>query len=203
MFNPKNIHCLALNYKGVGENAEKPLYFIKSTNTLCFNGSLVNYPQNSSKLWTEVELGIVVSKDCSDIEESDAEKYIDGYIVCGDITCENILNRDHHLGFSKSRKNFCPVSTKIVKLTRSELFNLELTTMINGKVTQKGSIREMLFDPYKSLSYVSSITELNQGDIILTGTPAGVDNNTIYVGDKVSHRIEKIGEVSFEVCTWV
>lgn len=199
MLNPENIHCLALNYIGVGENTEKPLYFIKSKNTLCFSGSIVNYPQNSSKMWTEVELGIVVKKDCFDIDESDAEKYIEGFIVCGDITCENLYKRDHHLGYSKSRKNFCPISSKIVKLSSSELFELELSTIINGVVTQKGSLRDIFYNPYKSLSYISSITELKQGDIILTGTPAGVENNIINVGDKVVHKIEKIGEVSFEV----
>ncbi|MDY0364633.1 MAG: fumarylacetoacetate hydrolase family protein [Arcobacteraceae bacterium] len=199
MIYPENIHCLALNYIGVGENTKKPLYFVKSKNALCFDGSIVNYPNNSSKLWTEVELGIVVKKDCFDISETEAEKYIEGFIVCGDITCENINNRDHHLGFSKSRKNFCPVSSEIVKLRSSELSELNLSTTINGVITQKGFLKDMFYNPYKSFSYISTITELKQGDIILTGTPAGVENNIINIGDKVVHMIEKIGKVSFEV----
>ena len=81
----------------------------------------------------------------------------------------------------------------------SELTNLKLNTFINGVLTQEGNIDNMFFNPFKSLSYVSSITELCKGDIILTGTPAGVESNTIKIGDKVVHKIEKIGQVSFKV----
>jgi 5-oxopent-3-ene-1,2,5-tricarboxylate decarboxylase/2-hydroxyhepta-2,4-diene-1,7-dioate isomerase len=150
-------------------------------------------------MWTEVELGIVIKEDCFQVKEFEADKYISGFIVCADITSENIHDRDHHLAFSKSRKNFCPVSSDIILMSAIELKNLKLSTHINGTLTQEGNINDMFFNPYKSLSYISTITELCRGDIILTGTPAGVENNIINIGDTVVHKIEKIGEVSFEV----
>ena len=199
MVNPENIHCLALNYIGVGENTQNPLYFVKSKNSLCFNNATIRYPDNCSDMWSEVELGIVIKESCFKVNELDASRYIEGFIVCGDITCGNINNRDHHLGYSKSRKNFCPVSTNFVNMREEELANLKLSTFINGNLTQEGNVNHMFFNPYKSLSYVSSITELCKGDIILTGTPAGVENNIIKVGDEVTHSIEKIGKISFKV----
>jgi len=199
MLNPENIHCLALNYKGVGTNNQPPLYFVKSKNSLCFNNSMIEFPNNSDKLWTEVELGIVIKENCSNIKEEEAEKYIEGFIVCGDITCKNIQGRDHHLAFSKSRKNFCPVSNEIIFLSKEKILNLKLKTLINNKITQEGFINQMYYNPYKSLSYVSSITELKKGDILLTGTPAGVDNNILSRGDTVEHFIEDIGSIHFKV----
>ena len=199
MINPENIHCLALNYVGVGKNTQEPLYFVKSKNTLCFDGSIVNYPAGCLKMWTEVELGIIVKEDCFQVNESESNEYIEGFIVCADITCENIHNRDHHLAYSKSRKNFCPVSSEIVQISSDELINLKLSTYINDSLTQKGNISDMFFNPYKSLSFISHITHLSKGDLILTGTPSGVENNIIHVGDEVRHDIEKIGKVSFVV----
>lgn len=199
VINPNNIHCLALNYVGVGEMLEEPLYFVKSKNSICFDGTVVKYTSNSSKMWTEVELGIVLKKDCYNISQEEAKEYIDGFIVCGDVTCENLYGRDHHLGYSKSRKGFCPVSDTIVHLNEKQLLNLELTTIINNKITQKGHIKDMFFNPYQSLAYISKITELYKGDIILTGTPAGVENNIIKQGDIIIHKIDKIGQVSFKV----
>jgi 5-oxopent-3-ene-1,2,5-tricarboxylate decarboxylase / 2-hydroxyhepta-2,4-diene-1,7-dioate isomerase len=194
MVNPENIHCLALNYVGVGSNIEKPLYFVKSKNSLCFDGTIVEYPKDCLKMWTEVELGIVIKKSCYKVSEFEAEKYIEGFIVCADITCENIHGRDHHLAYSKSRKNYCPVSSNVILMSPNEL-----TNFVNGVLTQEGNTKDMFFNPYKSTSYLSSITELCKGDIILTGTPSGVENNTINNGDKVIHRIEKIGEVGFQL----
>lgn len=199
MINPENIHCLALNYTGVGENTQPPLYFVKSKNALCFNDASVPFAKNSTRMWTEVELGIVVNNDCYEIEESNANNYIEGYIVCADITCENIHMRDHHLAFAKSRKNFCPVSNTVVKLSSFDLVGLKLSTYINGELTQSGSSDDMFFNPFKSLSYISHITPLCKGDIILTGTPSGVENNTITPGDKILHKIDKIGELSFNI----
>lgn len=199
MLAPENIHCLALNYKGVGESSEAPLYFVKSKSTLCHHGAIVPYPEDSTKMWSEVELGIVVRHDCENIAADKAADYIEGYIVCGDVTCENVFGRDHHLAFSKSRKNYCPVSTAIVTIDKERLDDLRLMTSINGTVTQEGRISEMVYDPYRSFSYVSHIVGLKKGDIILTGTPSGVENNVLHIGDRVRHTIEEIGSLDFTV----
>jgi len=197
MIKPNNIHCLALNYRGVGANNESPLYFVKSVSSLCSNGASVPYPKNSSQLWTEVELTIVLRKDCKDISIEESPEYIEGYVVGADITCKNLYSRDHHLGFSKSRENFCPTTSDVIQ---TELYpNAELITEINGTITQRGVLGDMKYDAYHCLSFVSSITLLKAGDIILTGTPSGVENNILNPGDNVRQIIENIGALEYEI----
>lgn len=199
MLNPTNIHALALNFKGVGNDGEVPLYFVKSLSALCFNGAAVPYPHDSGKMWTEVEIGVVVAKDCANIELENAYDYIEGFTVCADVTCRNLYGRDHHLGFSKSRRNFCPTINQVFKIEKGKLDNLEMWTEINGKITQRGFSNEMKYGALASISFVSKITELKKGDIILTGTPAGVENNIIYPGDKVRHFIEGMGILDYSI----
>ena len=199
MVRPSTIHCLALNYSGVGpSDNEEPLYFIKGSEAYATSGVIISYPKNVSRFWTEVELGIVISEDCQNITEDEAIKYVEGFVVCGDISCSNIYSRDHHLAFSKSRKSFCPTS-KLSKNKFIETNNLNMITEINGKVTQKGSTSSMILNVSKSLSYISNITELKKSDIIITGTPKGWQNNFLKSGDKITHKIERIGEVEFHV----
>ena len=181
----KNIHCLALNYKGVGNIKQKPLYFVKSLNTLVNNNSRIAYPKNTTKLWTEVELAIIINKDCQNVSVSDANNYIGGITVACDMTRENIEGRDHHLGYSKSITGFCPILDKIIHVDDLDLNNVKLTTKINGITTQMGNTKDMVYNVQKSISYISSFTKLRQYDIILTGTPSGVENNVIKKGDNV------------------
>lgn len=197
MINPSNIHCLALNFIGVGDNDEVPLYFVKSRSSLCYSGSSIKYPLDIQKMWTEVELGIVVQDDCHDIEPVDAASFIAGYTVCADITCSNLYGRDHHLAFSKSRDNFCPVLDSCLMIDPSLLPGLRLSTQINGTETQAGLLSEMKYDAFHSLSFVSKLTTLKKGDIILTGTPKGVENNVILPGDHVEQRIYGIGTLHY------
>lgn len=199
MLNPQNIHCLALNYHGVGPLDVEPLYFVKSRQALCFDEAKIHYPDRCENLWTEVELVIVISRDCYKVSAEDANQFVAGYTIGADLTCANVAGRDHHLAYSKSRKNFCPVSNRIIKLTEEEMANLQLTTTINNQITQTGRLSDMVLNPLRSLSYVSCITELQAGDILLTGTPAGVENNRIYRGDHVRHDIEKIGSLRYEI----
>ena len=195
----KNIHCLALNYKNVGIDNQNPLYFLKSTSCITNPGGTVPYPSfgtNDVEVWTEVELGIVIGKDCLNIDSNNVHNYIKGFVVAGDITCKNIYSRDHHLGFSKARRGFCPVNNSPVFLDIRDGRELKMTTEINGKITQIGTTADMKFNPYECVSYISKLVGLQKNDLIITGTPAGGENNVINPKDKVKHTIEAIGEIS-------
>ncbi len=199
MIEPSTIHCLALNFEGVGPSRDKePLYFIKSKNAFASNGVIVDLPKDIKHFWSEVELGIVISKDCKKISNIDAKNYIKGFVVCGDISCSNIFSRDHHLAFSKSRDSFCPTS-ELNQNKYLDLSNLKMRTKINGVTTQEGSSSMMIMNPYESLSYVSQITTLKKGDILITGTPPGWRNNFLKSGDEVVHEIETLGKVEFSI----
>jgi len=197
-----NIHCLALNYRGVGQVDQEPIYFLKSKACLTYEGTEVKYPTfNTSEVWTEVELGVYISKDCENVSEEEAHKYIKGFFVAGDITCQSVHNRDHHLAFSKARTGFCPLSTNLVKL-RQKKKTLSMKTYINGELKQLGSTKDMIYNPYKSLSYLSKIVKLQKGDIILTGTPTTVNGGPQYdcivkPGDVIKHEIENVGELNY------
>ncbi|MFH0879178.1 MAG: fumarylacetoacetate hydrolase family protein [Lentisphaerota bacterium] len=200
MHPPENIHCLALNYPGVGSNdAETPLYFVKSKQAYCESGAQVRFPSGVKEVWTEVELGIVIARDGCDIPPADAEAFIAGYVVCADISCENIYGRDHHLAFSKSRAGFCPCSGVVIPLPLKQAMQLEMTTEINGRVTQTGNTRGMLLSPADTVAYLSTLTSLAAGDLILTGTPPGYQYNMLKRGDSVRHRIAAIGEVFYDL----
>jgi len=199
MIEPKNIHCLGLNFKGVGVLTESPLYFVKTRSCLCFDGSKVVYPREATEVWTEVELGIVMKADCFDVTEKEAGQYIEGYTVCGDITCQNVYGRDHHLAYSKSRENFCPTHNAISAIDIYQGSSLGMKTIINGKVTQAGNLVDIVYHPTKIVSYLSSIAALKKGDLILTGTCAGPENNILKPGDIVTHEIEEVGKVSYEI----
>lgn len=199
-FLPNNIHCIALNFPGVlPENEDRPLYFVKSNSAAAPSGSIVPYPKYTDRLWTEVELGIVVGKDGHDISPEQADEYVEGFVVCADVTCNNIHGRDHHLAYSKSRKNFCPFSNPIINLTLAETNGLQMKTWINGTLTQDGLTSDMIFGSKECLVYVSQLVELKKGDLIITGTPKGHEKNTLHPGDQVKHWIEKIGTLKFSV----
>mgnify|MGYP001181208803 FL=1 len=199
MIDPKNIHCLGLNFKGVGILTESPLYFVKSLSCLCFDGSKVVYPRDATEVWTEVELGIVMKADCFNVAEKEACQYIEGYTVSGDVTCQNVYGRDHHLAYSKSRDNFCPTQNAITTIDIYKGTSLKMKTMINGNVTQVGNLVDIVYHPTKVVSYLSSIAALKKGDLILTGTCAGPENNILKPGDTVTNEIEEVGKVSYEI----
>jgi len=194
MIEINNIHCLALNYKGVGNSEEPPLYFLKSKECITLNGGIVPYPTfKVEQVWTEVELAIVVGNNNN----------IKGIMVAGDITCGNICNRDHHLPMSKARTGFCPIGayTPIEKIDLTKHFTM--TTFINGVEKQRGTTQDIKYDIFKSIEYISKIVNLKENDIILTGTPNTPGGGPQYdclvnSGDKIKHTIENIGEVNYE-----
>ena len=199
-----NIHCLALNYKGIGENIEPPLYFLKSKSTLTEDNGSVPFPIfMSGDVWTEVELAIMISKSGFNIKTEDASQYIKGFFVAGDITCSNICNRDHHLAMGKSRQGFCPIGSFIGVNNVKNVNNLKMTTSINGVVRQEGNTNQMKYNPYECISFISNIVELQENDIILTGTcstPNGGPQFDCLVkkGDKIEHSIENIGKIRYD-----
>lgn len=197
-----NIHCLALNYKGIGEIDQDPIYFLKSTSCLAKEDDLIPFPSfKVSNVWTEVELGIKIKVDCENVSVEDAYDVVEGFFVAADITCNSIHDRDHHLAFSKARTKFCPISHNIINV---DLRNktLLLKTSINGNMLQIGNTKDMIFDPYKSISYISNIVKLQKGDIILTGTPTTINGGPqidclVKPGDIIKHEIEMLGELNY------
>ena len=197
----QNIHCIGLNFPGLVEEDE-PLYFIKSSSSLKIvkeNEEEIHF-LSPNKIWCECELGLVVRKSLSgNYDSSKTNELIKGIMVTSDITSENNFQRDHHLGFSKSKKNFCLVSDEYKQLNSIDLENLQMVTKINSSVTQNENTSRMLFKPNEIISYILSFVDLQENDIILCGTPAGWQECILNDGDIVSHEITDLKPLKFKV----
>ena len=129
----------------------------------------------------------------------EVKDYILGITVACDLTRDNIHGRDHHLAYSKSLPGFCPIDTEnILSIDGLDLDNIDMSTEINGVITQSGNTRDMIFNVSETVEYLSNFTTLRKNDIILTGTPSGVENNIITKGDKIISRLEKL-KIEFEI----
>lgn len=190
---------MALNYKGVGITTQTPLYFVKSLNTLNGNNSKIPYPNDTISLWTEVELAIIIKKNGFNIPLEKVKNYILGITVACDLTRKNIHDRDHHLAYSKSLPGFCPIDMEnVLSIDNLDLENISLSTEINGIITQSGNTKDMIYNVFETVAYLSKFTKLSENDVILTGTPSGVENNIIKKGDKVISRLENL-TLSFNI----
>jgi 2-keto-4-pentenoate hydratase/2-oxohepta-3-ene-1,7-dioic acid hydratase in catechol pathway len=192
---PTKIIALGYNYKDlVGEKDcyDEPVVFLKPTSSIIGNNDHIKIPANS-KVWTEVELAIIVRKKACCICINEADNHILGYTVANDVTTTNILNRDHHLARSKGWDTFCPVGNFVI--TDVDTKDLKMTNHINGVLMQNSTTKNRIMNDKEIVSFVSKIMTLFPGDIILTGTPAKAEDSVITDGDIVKVAIEGIGSV--------
>ncbi len=176
-----NFYCIGLNYKkhaleiGLGIPKE-PIIFSKATS--CISGPYDNIilPKNSKKTDWEIELGIIIGRDCENLDEKDVMSVISGYTIVNDISeRENQLEKGGQWIKGKSSKSFGPIGPYFV--TKDEVKNpndLKLMLKVNGKIYQNSSTSDMIFSIEKIISYMSKFMKLRCGDIVSTGTPEGV-----------------------------
>jgi len=132
-----------------------------------------------SALDAEVELAIVIGKDCKNVDEVTASDYILGYTVANDVTARDIQARVSQWGFSKGYDGFCPLGPVIVRADAPgfDVKNLRMSTVLNGETLQDGNSSEMIFSVESIVSYLSQDTTLAAGTVIITGTPSGIGHS--------------------------
>lgn len=204
------IICLAKNYpahaKEMGVEPKdlpvNPDLFLKPKSALIGPGDNIILPPQAQQVDHEVELALIIGKKGKEIPVKESTDFIFGYTILLDITARDIQALAKKKGrpwfSSKGFDTFSPIGPLIV--TSDEIAdpqNLELELKVNEEVKQKGNTREMIFDIEKIISYCSSITTLEPGDIIATGTPAGV--GPVQKGDKICATIESIGTLEIGV----
>ena len=197
--------CIGLNYadhaaeSGLAVPAE-PVVFMKATSAITGPNDPVIKPRNSTKLDWEVELGIVIGKHASYVEENEAMDYIAGYCVINDVSEREFqLERGGQWDKGKGCDSFGPLGPYLV--TKDEVpdpLNLNLWLKVNGKTFQNGSTNQMVFGPGFLVHYLSQFMSLQPGDVISTGTPPGVglgQKPPVYlnVGDVMELGIEGMG----------
>ena len=127
----------------------------------------------------EVELGVVIGKKCKNVNKENALEYILGYCVCLDITARDIQDELKKNGYpwsiAKGFDTFAPISDVVLKEEVENPNNLDICLKVNGKTKQKSNTKNMLFSVEQIIEFISKIMTLQPGDLIMTGTPEGVD----------------------------
>ena len=205
--NPNKIICLAFNYvdhaKEQGlEAPEDPAIVIKPRTALNSTNSDIICPDFVTQLDYEIELALIIGKNCKNISIEDANSAIFGYMVFNDVSARDIQFKDKQFTRGKSFDSFAPCGPWIT--TKDEIQdpqNLKMTTKINGETRQNSSSSNMFIKIPEIISKISKVMTLERGDIISTGTPAGVmlnKPNAVFLkdGDKVEMEIESLGKLN-------
>jgi 2,4-diketo-3-deoxy-L-fuconate hydrolase len=197
---------VGLNYRDHAEETglpppKEPTLFLKATSALCGPNDDLVMPRGAISVDWEVELGVVIGRAGAYIEEGDALDHVLGYVLGIDFSEREFQFNRGGQGFKgKSCDTFAPLGP--VLATREEIpdpQNLELRLSVNGVLKQNGSTRDMIFPVKALVSYISRFMSLQEGDVILTGTPAGVGLGQkpptyLQPGDVVTASISGLGE---------
>lgn len=192
---PTKVVCVGKNYSEHademdGDVPDEPLIFIKPATTVIGQNASVVYPKQSKEVHHEAELAVVMSKVARHVKAEDASQYILGYTAANDVTARDLQSKDGQWTRSKSFDTFCPLGPAI-ETELDPLERLAIICKVNGEVRQAGFTSDMVFGVAEILEFVTSVMTLLPGDVILTGTPAGVGR--VEPGDIMEVEIDGIG----------
>jgi 2-keto-4-pentenoate hydratase/2-oxohepta-3-ene-1,7-dioic acid hydratase in catechol pathway len=191
---PSKIVAIGLNYadhaaEGNRELPKEPMLFIKPSTAVIGPGDDIVYPPQTGNLHHEGELAIVIGKTARNVPQGEARRYVLGYTCANDVTARDLQRRDVQFTRGKGFDTFAPLGPWIV--TGLDPSDLALEVRVNGEVRQKSRTSQLIFNCDFLVSFISQVMTLLPGDVISTGTPAGV--SPMKVGDVVEVEIERIG----------
>jgi 2-keto-4-pentenoate hydratase/2-oxohepta-3-ene-1,7-dioic acid hydratase in catechol pathway len=197
---PTKIVCVGRNYvdhaKELGNEVPKvPLIFMKPPSAIIANGETISLPPQSARVEHEAELVVVIGKRGRHVTAENARKIILGYTVGNDVTARDLQNSDGQWTRAKGFDTFCPFGPWID--TDFDPSDAVVTCRVNSQMRQMASTRDMVFNVGVLIAYISSVMTLEPGDLIFTGTPAGVGE--LKDGDEVSVEIEGLGIIRNKV----
>jgi 2-keto-4-pentenoate hydratase/2-oxohepta-3-ene-1,7-dioic acid hydratase in catechol pathway len=198
---PSKIVAIGLNYKDHAMERGKPLpkeplIFLKPSTAIVGPNDIIVYPPMTKRVDFEGELAVILKKKASRLQPDDeANDYILGYSCFNDVTARDLQTKDVQFTRAKSFDTFAAVGPCIA--TDVDPSRLSIKTFLNGKLKQSGNTRNLIFSVSFLVRFVSNIMTLNPGDIITTGTPAGI--GPMVPGDRVDVQIEGIGTLSNKV----
>ena len=194
---PGKIVCIGRNYrehaKELGNDVPvEPLFFLKPSTSVIGDGDPIVLTPQSERVEFEGEIGIVIGARLTKADEAEAIAAIRGIVALNDVTARDLQRKDSQWTRAKGFDSFCPIGN--IASAPDDLASLTVITRLNGEERQRASAREMVFSIPMLLSYVSQVMTLEPGDILATGTPAGVA--PMADGDVVEIEIEGLSKVS-------
>ena len=192
---PSKIVCVGRNYREHAAELgnplpSEPLLFLKAPSAVIASEETIKLPPVSAQVEHEGELGVVIGRTASRLSESqDPLAYVLGYTCVNDVTARDLQRKDVQFTRAKSFDTFCPVGPVI--MTEINPVDTNLITRVNGEVKQRANTSAMAFSVAHLLRYISNAMTLLPGDLIATGTPAGVSR--LQPGDVVEVEVEGVG----------
>ncbi len=191
---PSKVVCIGKNYYAHAMEMqstppEQPLLFLKPSTAVIGPEDVILYPPDSARVDYEAELGIVISRRCKDVPAEEFSEVVLGYTCINDVTARDLQAKDGQWTRAKGYDTFCPVGPWIE--TELNPFSVKVESRLNGKVCQSESTSIMMHDVATLVAYISRVMTLLPGDVIATGTPAGI--GPMQVGDIVEVEVEGIG----------
>ncbi len=204
---PQKIVCVGLNYRDHAEEQavdlpERPLLFAKWPNTLIGPGEPIVIPPLSDRVDYEAELGVVIGSSARGVSVENALEAVAGYICANDVTARDLQRGDGQWTRGKSLDTFCPVGPALVPASEvPDPQALGIRAILNGEVMQDSTTANMVFGVAEIVAFVSEAITLEPGDLILTGTPAGVGvfrdpPVLLQPGDEITIEIDGLGALS-------
>jgi 2,4-diketo-3-deoxy-L-fuconate hydrolase len=203
---PSKIVCIGLNYREHADETgakhpDEPVLFMKATSALSGPNDNVIIPRGSQKLDYEVELAVIIGKECRYVSEEQALEHVAGYALANDFS-ERAFQKERGGQWmkGKSADSFAPIGPYLVPAAQIDNpQNLQLKLSVNGELRQNSSTANMIFPVKYLISYISQFMTLLPGDVINTGTPSGVGmgmspQRFLRAGDVVEYSIDKLGE---------
>jgi 2-keto-4-pentenoate hydratase/2-oxohepta-3-ene-1,7-dioic acid hydratase in catechol pathway len=200
---PSKIVGIGLNYRDHAEEAgmelpKEPMLFLMPDTAVIGPGQTIRLPEASERVDYEGELGIVIGRPAFRIKKEEARDYILGYTCFNDVTARDLQILDMQWTRAKGFDTFAPIGPWIV--TDMDPGSLDIETFLNGTRKQNSNTRQLLFDPDHLVAFVSGVMTLGPGDVIASGTPAGI--GPMEPGDRVEIRIQGIGSLFNDVASW-
>ena len=202
MSRPGKIVCVGRNYrehaKELGnEVPAEPLIFLKPPSTVIGEGTPIIIPAMSSQVEFEGEIGVIIGRTLRRASETDARTAIRGVAAVNDVTARDLQKRDGQWTRAKGFDTFCPLGP--LHAAPDDLSTITVVTRVNGVERQRGTAAMMVFSIPQLLAYISSVMTLEPGDLVATGTPAGV--GPLGDGDLVEVELEGLSRIRNPVKT--
>jgi 2-keto-4-pentenoate hydratase/2-oxohepta-3-ene-1,7-dioic acid hydratase in catechol pathway len=203
---PGKIVCVGLNYRDHAEEQgaelpSEPLLFAKWPTSLIGPGEAIVIPPIVTKCDYEAELGVVIGERVKGVSKENAFEAVRGYVCANDVSARDLQFGDGQWTRGKSPDTFCPVGPMVPRDEISDPHDLDIRAIVSGEVLQDSSTSNLIFGVDDVIAYASRTTTLEPGDLILTGTPAGVGvfrdpPRLLQPGDEVTIEIEGIGSLT-------